>query len=274
MGSEVAQLVQSQRSHAGSAALYTIGLQGHRTLCTRWAPLPDEAELIEQIEERALRQANVLGGMHNFMVELYDATGQPLGSEVFRLAAENFGDTSRSLLTEPANEGGIVAMSMRHTEASNRTLVEFAHKVMTGIVKPLEAVTRRLSASEEHQLAMMQAVQTLVFQDRAQEAEIERAQGSAKAKAIMAERVAGLLPAVAAGIVSKLAPQGGAAQFAAAGAEAFFSSIRADQFTKLVEIFDPDQRMQLFAFMEGLAKQKQEQERAEAQKGQNGHAKA
>lgn len=284
MGSELEKLVQGNRGFVAAAALYTMGLTGQRTPCCRWgAPvgeLPDEAELLEQVEERALRQANVLGGVHNFQLELYDGDKNPIGCEFFRVSAESFGG-ERSLLTEPANEGGVLAQQMRLTEAYARTHVQFTEKGFNQLTRVIDVMSRRVQQSEENSAQMMGTLYEVLIGRGETEVEVQRAKGNARTKEIMAERVMGLLPAIAAGFIHKNAGPNGAAHFAAQGADAFYSSITQEQLSVIMQALNPEQRQQLFVMIEGIAKEKAAQEAAEAaaKKAANGtngsgHAKA
>jgi len=274
VGSELEKLVSGNRGFAAAATLYTMGITGTRTPCCRWgAPvsaLPDDAELLEQIEERALRQANVLGGVHNFQLELYDGDKNPIGCEFFRVSAESFGQ-DRSLLTEPANEGGVLAQQMRLTEAYARTHVTFTEKGFGQLTKVIDTMAKRVEQSETNSAQMMATLYEVLIGRGDAEVEVQKAKGNAQAKVVMAERVMGLLPAIAAGFMLKNTGPTGAAHFAAQGADAFYSSITEEQLRVIMTALNPDQRQQLFIMIEGIAKEKAAAEAAErAAKSSNG----
>lgn len=252
MANEVHSLVTREAAHAARATLYTVGLDGVRTLCARWpGPFADLAELVEQVEERALRQANTLGGVHNFMFELHDASGQPIGCEVFRVGAENFGDSSRSMLSEPANEGGLVAQLMRHNEAIMHGHTKGFQQTTATLLKDREITARRAEFVEEKYMKGLELFMSAVMGERAHEIELLKANANAQVKGELVKRVAGLIPEVLASFVS--GKTGQAANGAAIAAKGLFSTLTQDQMQAILGALDQGQQLQLIGLMKRLA---------------------
>jgi hypothetical protein len=247
---EIDKLIRSQPA-ATAATLFTIGLDGHRTVCLRWlGPFADQAELYEQVEERALRQANALGGMHNFMLELVDAKGEQLGTEFFRVGAEGFGE--RSMLAEPANEGGVLAQSMRLTEALARLQVMGSEKNMNAAHKLIDALGRRAEHSETKYLDGIQTIARALAADRASEVEAIKATGNAQAKGVIANKVAALIPQVLASFLSKNAGPQGPAHASALRMKDFTSTLTGEQFESILGVLRPEQQGALAALLSGV----------------------
>jgi hypothetical protein len=271
LGDEVSKLVERHAAQSAVAVLYVIGISGHQRVCERWARPLDAIALVEEVEERALRQANVLGGVHNFLLELIDDSKQVLGSEPFRVGAENFGG-DRSLLSEPANEGGLVAQSMRHTEAANMTLIQGVAQMLTQSTKQLETLVKRANAAEDRGLQMLTVMHKMLSESGAVEAEITKAQGNADVKRAIGGRIANLLPALAAGLVAHKAGPNGAAHFAAHGLSGLAETLTPAQLQGIFALLNDEQRAAFYVAMEGVAKER-DAKKAETPNGtSNGHA--
>lgn len=275
MAGELHSLIVNQQPAAVVAALYTIGLDGHRTLCLRWqGPFSSVEDLHEAVEERALRQANALGGVHNFLFEMQDAKGESLGSEFFRVSAESFsGD--RSLLSEPANEGGVLAQSMRLTEAFARLQVQSASGTHSTLLKQNELLARRADQAEARYLQGLEVFAATITGERQAEVEAIRADGNARAKLAIANRIGALLGPLAAGFLKKQLPgSAGASAGAAVSMQSLAAGLTAEQMEGIMQVLTPEQNAALFAL---LAPVKAEQEQHDvpdspARKKANGDA--
>lgn len=258
MGAEVENLIKNQLAGAYSAKLFMVGLDGIRTLCLRWpGPFGDPSELLEQVEERALRQANALGGVQSFLFEMYDNAGQPLGCEVFRLSAEAMGG-DRSMLAEPANEGGVVAQLMRQNEALLRTqaLVLKEQTVswkenLRAALNMVEASHKRADFSEGKYLEGLQVISQVLTGESENAVALKKAEGNADAKRLIAGRVAGLLPMVASAFVQN-GPAKSPAHATLIGAKNLFTSLTQEQIQAFLALLSPDQAAQVFQMMEAV----------------------
>lgn len=252
MGAEIEKLIRSQQPAAMSATLYTIGLDGQRTKCLRWdGPFDDHCELLEQVEERALRQANALGGVHSFCFELCDGAGTSLGCEFFRLSAEAFSG-ERSMLAEPANEGGVLAQSMRLTEAFARLQVQGSERSGNLMLKQLEAIARRAEHSESRYLEALQVLQRVLTGERQAEVEAIRADGNARAKVAIANRVATLLGPIASGMIAKYGGDAGPQAAIATAVQGFVSSLNQEQLEKIISVLQPEQAAAVFQLVSAV----------------------
>jgi len=275
VGAEVEKLIRTQQQGALSATLYTVGLDGHRTVCLRWAgPFDDHAELLEQCEERALRQANALGGVHSFCFEMLDGSGASLGCEFFRVSAESFGG-ERSLLSEPANEGGVLAQSMRLTEAFARLQVMGAEKQSTITLRMLEASAKRAEFAEGKYLEAIQATHSMLTGERAAEVEMVKANNRGQAQLVIANRVATLIGPVMAAFLSKKGGEQGGLHAAMVGLTGLISSLTAEQLEAIVGHLKPEQAAAMFQLVGTVTTEAEKQKAADTpapRKGANGDA--
>lgn len=270
MGAEVATLVRSQQAAALVATLYTIGLQGQRTVCLAWrGPFPDPIDdLIEQVEERALRQANALGGVHAFQLEMADAEGRVLGTEFFRVSAEPMG----SIVAEPANEGGVLAQHMRLLEACFRSQVGGSEKLLHQAIKMMERSDARAVHFEDSYLKALITVGDAIRGEREHELEIRKIEAHGKSKEIVARKIAALLPEVTAGVFNRYGGPQGAAHAAAISAKGLFESIDGEQLQAIMNALRPEQQAGLFALMKRLAKEEEARAAQEPKTEQVAHA--
>jgi len=239
-------------AEAQRAILYTVGLDGVRTVCARWAgPFADTGDTLEQVEERALRQANLLGGVHTFLLELRTLDDVVLGTEFFRVGAENFGNTERSLLSEPANDGGRMAQMMRHNEALMKGATLSFRETTAALLRDRELTGRRAEFLEEKYMKALEVVSSVVMHQHEHEIGLIKAKGNAAAKEKVVEKVAGLIPEVLASFVS--GKTGQAANGAAIAAKGLFSSISGEQMQAILGALDDGQRLQLIGLMKRLA---------------------
>lgn len=270
MASEVEQLIRLQQRAAFGAKLYTVGLDGVRTLCLAWpGPFEDVNDLIEQVEARALRQANALGGVHAFQLELVDSAGAALGTEFFRVSAEAFSD-GRSIVSEPANEGGLVAQMMRHTEAIMRTGVTGNEKTLQAAHKMLEQTSKRAEFAEGKFLDMLTVVHNLMVGERETQVELVKATARAKATEQIGAKIAGLIPQLSAAFLSGHAGPTGGAHAAALLAKDLFSSITREQLQGILGPLRPEQQAAFFSLMKVLAAEHEKDRAAESAAGANG----
>jgi hypothetical protein len=264
MGQEVEALVRTQQRAALGAKLYTVGLDGVRTPCLTWpGPFDDPLELVEQVEARALRQANALGGVHAFLLELVGPDGAVLGTEFFRVSAESFSD-GRSIISEPANEGGMLAQMMRHNEVVIRTGVQGSEKTLQAAHKMIEQVGKRAEYAEAKFLEMLTTLHSVMTGERETQVAMVKAEARATATKQIAGKIASLIPEISAAFVKGNSGPAGAAHAAAISAKGLFSTITSEQLNGILGHLNVEQQMQLFGLMKRLSAEHEQQAAAEA----------
>ena len=255
--SEVERLLATHGEDADRIVLTYTASDGTRVPCQRWEAPIDPVEALEQIEERALRQANTLGGSHVFWCELFDKNGRPIASEVFRVTAELM-PLGASSSAEPANEGGHLAQMMRHNEGhfrlaiqSSRETAQIQSKLQDQALKMTTALANRLEAVESRYAKAMETVSVIITGEREAEIEAAKAAASAKLKADFGSRIMGLLPEAVAAIAGRK-PEGAAAA-AAIGAKGLFSSLNQEQLVAIMGVLKPEQQAAVMGLMKRLA---------------------
>lgn len=249
MGAEIEKLVGLVPDWH-KATLYALGQDLTKQACQTWAAPLEKAELLEQVEEVALRRANALGGNHAFLVELFDGARQVVASEVFRVSAELL-PNGQSIALEPANEGGLLAQLMRHNEANARTGVAGFQATTRATLEALQTVSRHSQVVESKFTDLMMRMQTLVLGEMEAKVQIAREEGKQKTMHLLAERVGSLLPEVLGSMTGKLSGTAGAA--AAIKAKGAFDTLRPEQLETIMSCLDMEQKVAILGLMKSLA---------------------
>lgn len=263
MGSEIESLVRTQQRVAHAATLYTVGLDGVRTICLRWAgPFADTSELVDAVEDRALRQANTLGGVHAFQLELADEGGRVLGTEVFRVAAEVWKD-GRPITSEPANEGGLLAQLMRFNEGIMRTHVQGSERTLGSALKLLEQANKRADFSEAKFLESLSVIHSVMTGERETQVAMVKAEARAVATKQIGNKIATLLPEVTAAFLSGNAGPSGPMHAAVLKVKNVFSSITEEQLKGILNLLSAEQQLGVFSLMRTLTEEHEKEKAAE-----------
>lgn len=261
MGAETEALLRTYEASAASVALYTVSVQGSRSRCTSWTAPFQWAEVLEAAEERALRQANTLGGVHAFCLEVCDAKGAALGTEYFRVTAEAFG--ANAMVSEPANEAGVLAQQMRLTEAVFRTQVLGAEKLLDKAAKMIERADKRAENFESRYVESLNVVASVITGEREFALEMAKVEKHAESKAVLVKKIASMVPVVTGAFLAKNAGPKGAAHASAVRAKGLFETINPQQFRAILELLQPEQQAALFDLMKGLAAEAEAEQQAE-----------
>lgn len=241
------------------ATLYALAQDLTKQPVQVWANGIEQAELLEQLEEVALRRTNVLGGNHAFLVELHDESKQVVASEVFRVTAELL-PNGASIAHEPANEGGLLAQMMRHNEANARTGVMQFQAASNAMLQTLSTTTKHSAQVEAKFSELLMRMQALVLGEHEAKVVQIREEGKQKTIHLLAERVGSLLPEVLGSMTGKLTGTTGAA--AAIKAKGAFETLRPEQLETIMGVLDMEQKVAILGLMKTLAE--------DAEKGAHG----
>lgn len=253
-GSEVEALLNKHGLQARRVKLYLLSLDSTRTPCTHWdgAVEPNSTqmiELLEQIEETALRRANVMGGSHAFCLEVLGEDEVTLATEFFRVSAEAM--PNGAIASEPANEGGAFAQHMRHNEALFRLAMSGAQRAENTLTRQNETLARTNLALYEKLFSQMELVHTALTSDREHELAILKQTSRNKLTGIITDQVTNLLPEVASSLVAKKASSPALA--AAVGMKGLIATLKPDQLAKVAACLEPEQQIVLFSAIKHLA---------------------
>lgn len=250
---EVAIVLREHGATCASVALYHLAVDSSRILCQRWAGPIDEHNrhnVLEQIEERALRQANILGGSHAFYIEAVDAQRQIMMTEVFRVSAESLVGAN-ALATEPANDVGQRAQQMRHQENLHRLYTDAIRDTLnaaTELVGQQRAVIKEQSADH---IAYLQASRESIRNQQAHELELRKVEANAAKWKGFLEQLQQVSPEIMAMVRHKKI--GDVAGAAAIGMRGFIETLKPDQLTQIANVLEPTQQLVLFEAIKRLA---------------------
>lgn len=267
MASEVEKLVLDTANEAHRLVLSFVAQDGSRVQCQVWqGPFRDPTETYEEIEERALRQANTLGGTHVFWVEALGIGDRAIASEVFRVTAEIL-PSGVNASSEPANEGGHYAQMMRHNEgyfrnsiASQREVTQGFKMLQTQTLQVLSTLTNRLNSVETRYGEQMMQVSQVIAGEREAEREALAETNRQAFRADMAKRATALLPEAIAAITGKR-PEGAAAA-AALSVKGLFATLTEKQVGTILAVLQPEQQAALLGLLKRLAAEDEAREAA------------
>ena len=227
--------------------------QSTRTLDTYELPLPEErkaADLVEEIEERALRHANTLGGSHAFELTAWSKSGKNLAAEYFRVTAEALPGSKAALGIEPPNEVGSLAQQMKHNEAIMRLFVNSMDKREKAVASAIDSMSKQRDSAEQRYLGAFDLVMKALLGERQHELALVEATGKAQFKTKMLERLSPLLTEAASAVVGK---QLGAEERAVLmGIKGFAGSLHQDQVIKILEALQPEQQAAFYGMLKRL----------------------
>lgn len=236
----VRQFVERYHPRADEFVLYAHDDQQGRTPCDRWARKEhDWLDIYEGAERRALAHVNTVGGVVLFSLEAQHE-GRSLAHELMRVSAEAL--PGAQLATEPANEGGMLAMLMRHQEATQRMALGNTEKLLRASIRIVESATKRASDAEKRAMEQFDVLATQRTADLRAQAELENQQANAALKRQVGTQLAALLPQAAGKILGKtVGPEVGAV----VALKGFLETIRPEQMDALLRTLDPAQQAAL-----------------------------
>jgi len=225
-------------------------------------------DLANLITEEASEDVEARGyGAQKYVVKIQKLAGQT----IFRLVGpprDNWDDD----LAEGANEKGLVAQAMRHTEFMTRALAAGYADVMDQQRNMARELREENKSLRRREAGMMQAYENMLQATHLRDLEVKKMDRAEQRK----DQVAGIIMNALPGISAKLLGRGSAAAAAAAGPaspieeqiEAIVGTLRPEQLQEVMATgtlkLDDGQKMGLFQLVSVLV------ERAEARAEQAG----
>lgn len=251
--SEDGFLAKKLAEGAGAFRLYGLGPSGaSRNLLERYSSSLGLSEICDQLEAKAKVYANTVGGNQAFQVVAVDENEKEIGCDVFRLQAESpLGPAG--LMTEPANEGGLVQQNMRHTEALVRSLLQQqaqTDKVQSRIV---DRVLQRNEQLEARVVGAIELMGKLARDDNAQAIEMYKAKISAESKHEITKKLAAVIPIAMDAIGAKYGGKAISGATLTNSVKAVFDTLQPEQVQQLLSILNEQQRLQIMAVFKRLA---------------------
>lgn len=244
----------------GAAAfrLYGVGPSGaSRTLLERWStalPLP---EICDQVEAKAKAFVETLGGNQAFQIVALDNSEKEIGSDVFRLQAEGPIGTA-GLMTEPANEGGLVQQAMRHTEAFARTILQQQAQTDKVSTRMMERILARNEQLEARVVSSIELMGKMARDENAQAIEMYKAKVSAESKHEITKKLTAMIPIVMDTVALKLGGKTVGDTTLTNAVGEIFHGLNGDQLQAMMGILSPQQRIQVMHVMKRLAQQEED----------------
>jgi hypothetical protein len=245
--------------------LMHLAQDGTRMPGASWdGPLDTSAKRLdcaEDIEERAARETNILGGIHAWYIEVDGEGGKTLATEIFRLSAESL-PNGKSISTEPANEGGVLAQMMRHHEVMAKQYMWDRERVSETLASENSKLRARNENLEDKLFKTLDTVREAILGERQHELELLKAKAKNELMLSVGKQVQGLLPEVASAFVHKQAKAPAAA--AAIGIQEFLKTITPEQFDVILSTLRPEQAMVLVQAMKRIAEAEAEKAKQNA----------
>lgn len=244
---------------AAAFALYCVLPEGTQSLMDRFPVKMGFFELRDRVEERCERHARLGSTVGTFAVEAIDEGGKSLGFEVFRVSANVPG--SKVVLSEPANEVGLLAQLMRHNEFHQRTMASTTATILDWQAKMLDEAKKEAQGANDMRLKMFEVMEALA--DKRHERDLAREEQSSrlKLKQDALEKVMSLGSLVAGHIAPQLAPPEKAQEFGlAVAAIRIFETLTPDQLRAILGLLGPEQQALVLRAMQTMAAQREGKE--------------
>lgn len=237
--------------------LYAISAERERIKLDQWPAGDDVEELRDLIEARASSHAQMGPTVCDFWLDAFEKK-ESMGCVVFRVAAEAPG-LAKTLVSEPANEAGLVSLSMRHAEASVRALLTMSARTFEAQQRQIESASLRATKGDESRLAMLEMLETAAQHKHQGEMERLQVEHTMRLKESALEKMALLAP-VLGNALTKRTP-GGQEAAAIYAARTLFSSIRPEQLRAMLSPLDAAQQTLALSLFRTMA---EEAERADS----------
>lgn len=238
--------------------LSVLSIDGSAVFIDQWKAHLGFDELRDAIEERANKHAALGSTIQNFMLEAWDADKASLGFDVFQVTADPLPNLHRVLTSEPANEAGVLAQTMRLNENLTKGLMAMAGHVnnSSGEMKAayqdmIKNLSARAEAGDKARLETFEILDQLVRRKAEQDLEVAKLEHAQKLKEKALEKVGTLLPVVMDHVIGKT--PSGANAAAIAMARTLFESVRSEQLGKFLEVLDAEQRIVALRLFKSLS---------------------
>lgn len=257
----------------GSLVLYVMGHDHTRAVCSQYPVTPDvddcSTDTYEEIESRALSHANTLGGTHAFCLEWVrvpesGTAPRVAGHEVFRVSAEAMPGT-HALHSEPANEGGLLAQTMRHQEASMKMAIQASQQSMVAMERVLNRVAQRAEIMEQKYSDNLHQFLEARWATGEQEIAMVKAQGNAQAKAQLAAKLGNIAPAMLGRVVEHFGRDGTAVRM-----RGFVGGLSQEQIMKILQQLEPEQQALLLELIRPVVQEMEAEQPQQSDAGKGG----
>ena len=257
-------------------ALFSVAIDRNKLLEKVEVMDPSSAsphDVVEQLEERAAKHANDHGGRHTFEVHA-TAAGEDKGLTTFQVHAELDG------FTEPQNAGGIIAQSMRHTEAMARIMTSSSISMQDRSNKFIDRLANRVEHLEDQRLEVLESMESLYINKAERDRETLKVIASEERKNLGAKKLLELAPSTLATIAPKIFGNNQMDAITAHAARDLFEGLNEKQMQAMIAVLPQEKQIAFFQMVKRLAqvdetneeaaKEKKAKEEAAEQKAKEG----
>lgn len=239
-------------------ALLLVNVEGSATFCDAWPASLGFEEIRDSVEDKAARVAAMGATVCNFMlraegVKRQDGTREDLGFESFRVASQ-VAKTTGALMSEPANEAGLLAQLMRHNETNLRTTFQVQGVMFTQQQEEVRRLREQVTQFDERRIELFQLVEGLTTEKAARELAERKEQHTQQLKEKALNSLLPLLTIAADSVMGKVHPEG-AALTAAHMAKDLFSTLKQEQVVEMLKHLEPEQAAQVIRMYRMLVQQ-------------------
>ncbi len=235
--------------------LYGLGPNGdRRNPIDRWSATLGLATIRDEVEARAQRYVDSMGGNQAFQLSSVDENDRELACEVFRLQAMGVAGPA-GLMTEPANEGGMTQQAMRHAEAYARMLLQMTAQQDKTQTRMVDRLLARNDEIEARLLGGIELMGKLARDENAQAIELYKAKTSGEAKLMLGRKLGDLIPLAADAVASKYGGKTVSDVTLINATREIFSGLTGQQMDTIMGAMTDTQRMQIMHVMKRIAAQ-------------------
>lgn len=251
VGGEVADLIRRLHSRAPRWRLFCVTANGSLKPVDNYDTPADPADLIDAIEKRAQRYANTHTGTQLFELQAVESEAEKIiATENWRCSGELL-PGGFPIHTEPANEAGLVSMSMRQAEAFFRMSIGERKAAADSSERLIRRLSTDLANAQALNLKSMKVIEQAYSQDHMRRLESTKAAADMQLKADLGEKIGSMIPMVGHMMMKKLKPEG-AALSAAHVARSLFESMNESQYEAIMAALSPEQRAQMMTLFKEL----------------------
>lgn len=251
-------------------SLLLVNVEGSATFCDAWPVSLGFEEIRDLVEDKAARVAAMGATVCNFMLRAEgpkrpDGSREELGFESFRVASQ-VAKTNGSMMSEPANEAGLLAQLMRHNETNLRTTFQIQGLMFTSQAEENRRLREQVQQYEERRIEVWNLMEGLTTQKAQRELEERKAEHSQKLKEKALDSLLPLVSIASDLVMGKVHPEGQALT-AANIARDLFGTLKQEQLVNMLAHLEPEQSAQVIRLYRVLAAQSEKEKAAETAKG-------
>lgn len=239
-------------------ALLLVNVEGSATFCDAWPVSLGFDEIRDLVEDKSARVAAMGTTVANFMLRAEgqkrpDGSREDLGFESFRVASQ-VAKTTGALMSEPANEAGLLAQLMRHNETNLRTTFQLQGVMFNQQGEELRRLREQVAQFDERRVEVWNLLEQLTSNKAQRELDEQKQKHNQELKEKALSSVLPLLTIAADSIMGKVHPEG-AALTSANIARDLLGTLKQEQLVEILKHLEPEQSAQVLRLYRILVQQ-------------------